>query len=84
MAYSSQPRNQLEDRASQDDKVSGRIWKTVETETRKSRMTKAEKERSKEGSREKVRGKRSREKTEEEKIKDDRCKEDSKRIGNLG
>ena len=38
----------MEDRKSKDDKISGGMWKVVETETRKSRIAEVE-ERRKEG-----------------------------------
>ena len=74
----------MEDRRGKDDKVSGRMWKAVETEARKIGVAKAKRGRSKRGSRKEKRRK-SREKTENvEEEKDDRSKEGSRGVGNLG
>ena len=54
----------MEDRGGQNDKVSRRMWKAVETGVREVRMGEAEGRRSKGRSREKERGKGKEEKTE--------------------
>jgi len=56
----------LEDRGGQDDKVSGRMWETVETGAREIRVGKTEGRRSKGGKRGKKRKERKEEKPEEE------------------
>jgi len=71
----------LENRRSKDDKVSGRMWETVETSAREIRVGKAEGGRSKRRSREKER--REEEEEETEKGKDNGGKEGSRGIGNM-
>ena len=55
--------NWLENRRGQDDKVFREVWKTVETETRKTKMVKVE------GKREEVRRERAKEKIKIKRIK---------------
>ena len=47
LAYSLQPRNQLEDKRDKDDKVSRRMWKAVKAKAEKVRMAETEEERKK-------------------------------------
>ena len=58
------------------------MWKTVETKAGEIRIAKAKRRRGKRGSRKKARGKEKGEKTEEE--ENNRCKESSRGVGNLG
>ena len=51
MASMSQPRNRLENRGSENDEISGGIWKVVETSTGEIRMGETNRGRSKEKSR---------------------------------
>ena len=76
-----QPRNRLENRGSEDDKVPRGMWKTVEASSWEVRMGKTEKGRSERGSRKKTRGKGKRE--EAEKRKDSGSKENSRGVGNI-
>ena len=55
----------MEDRGGQDDKVSGRMWETVETSAREIGVGKTEGRRSKGGKRGKEREERKKEKSEE-------------------
>jgi len=72
----------LENRGSKNDEMSRGMWKTVKTSAREIRVEKAEGERSKRRSREKER--REEEEEETEKRKDNRGKESSRGIGNIG
>jgi len=47
LAYFPQPRDQLEDRRSKDNKMFRRVWETVETKAREVRMAEIEKRRKK-------------------------------------
>ena len=47
MVSSAQPQNLLEDRRSENDKISRGVWKTVEASARKIRVGKVKKRRSK-------------------------------------
>jgi len=79
--------NQLENRRSQDDEVSRRMWKVVETKAEKISMAETERRGGKRGSRIGARrkGKGKGEKTEKTKEeKNDRYKKNSERIGNMG
>ena len=58
------------------------MWKAVETKAGKTRIVKTERKRGKRGSKKEARGKGKGEKTEEE--ENDRGKEDSREMGNLG
>ena len=62
-----QSRNRLENRESKNDKVSRRVWKTVETSAREVGLGETEGERSKKGSRKKIERKIKKEKAEERK-----------------
>jgi len=55
MVSAPQPRNRLEDWRGENDKVSGRVWKTVEVNTEKVRIGETEGGRSKRRSRKKIR-----------------------------
>jgi len=72
----------LENGRGQDDEVSGGVWETVETNTRKVGMRETERRGCKRGSREKER--RKREEEEAEKRENDGGKESSGRVGNMG
>jgi len=71
----------LENRRSENDEMSGRMWKTVEANTGKVRIEEAEERESKGRSRKKMRGKGKEKETEEK--KDGRSEENSKGVGNL-
>jgi len=75
----------LENREGEDDKMSGGVWKVVETKAGEVRVAKTERKRDKRGSRKEVRrkGKREGEGTEETK-EGNRCEEGSRKVGNLG
>ena len=57
MASMSQPRNRLENRGSENDEISGGMWKVVETGTGEIRIGETNRGRSKERSRKEVGGK---------------------------
>ena len=76
-----QSRNKLENRRGEDDEVPRRMWEAVETGTREVGVGKAKGERSEGKSREKKRKKR---KEEAEKGKDNRGKESSKEMKDIG
>ena len=81
MVSMSQSRNRLENRRSEDDKVSRRVWKAVEAGSGKVRLGETEEERGEGESRKEKRGKGEEEKTEER--KDNRGEKSSRRMGNL-
>ena len=77
-----QSRNKLENRRGEDDEVPREMWEAVETGTREVGVEKAKGERSKGRSRKKERRKRKEE--EAEKGKDNRGKESSKGMRDMG
>ena len=72
----------MENRGDKDDKMSGRVWKAVETGTGKIRVGETERRRSKGRSGEKERRKGKEEETE--KRKNDGNKESSREMGDMG
>jgi len=72
----------LEDRGGKDDKVSGGVWKAVETSAGEVGMGETERGRSKRGSRKKERRKGKEEKIEEG--ENHRNKKSSRRVGDMG
>jgi len=77
----------LENGRGSDDKVSGRMWKAVETKAGEVRIAETERRGGKRKSRKKVRrkGKGKGEKTEKtEEGKNNRCKKNGRRIGDMG
>jgi len=72
----------LENRRSENDKVSRRMWEVVEISSGEIRIRKAEEGRSKRRNREETREER--QKKETEKREDDGSKESGRRIGDLG
>ena len=79
-----QSRNRLENRRGENDKMSRRMWKTVEANAEKVRMGEAEAEGSKRRSGKKMRRKEKEKETETEERKDSGSKENSREVGNLG
>jgi len=77
-----QSRNRLENRQSENDEISRRVWKAVEARSGKIRMGKTEEGGSKRRSRKKMGGKGKNAKAEER--KDDGSKENSRGMENLG
>ena len=82
MASIPQSRNRLENRRGEDDKVPRGMWEAVETSTREVGVGKAKERRSEERSREKER--RKKEEEEAEKGKDNRDKESSRGMRDMG
>ena len=64
--------------------MSGRIQKAIETEAEKTGMVKTKRRRGKERDRKKMRRKSKTKEKEAEEGKDDRCKESSRGVGDLG
>ena len=79
MAYSLQSGDQLRNRRSEDNKMSGRVWKAVEIKARKAQMAKT-KGRIKKA---KKRGRINEEK-KDKKERNDRCKESKRGMENIG
>ena len=76
-----QPRNRLEDRRGKDNEMSGGVWKIVEANVRKIRVTETERRRDKGRSRKEMRGARKEE--EAKKRENSRGKKGSGRMGNM-
>ena len=77
----------MENRESEDDEVSRRMWEVVETKARKTRAAKAKRRRKeKSKSKEKKSKSKSKERKKEEikRKQDNGCEESSGRVGNLG
>ena len=74
----------MENGRGKDDKVSGGVWKTVETSTREVRIGETEGRRSKRGSRKKEREKREGKEEETKKRENGGGKESSRGVGDMG
>jgi len=79
----------LENRRSKNDEISGRMWEAVEAETRKIEVAKTkrrseERERRKEARRERSEERRTKDDNNDKRKWNDKCKEGSGEMGNLG
>ena len=76
----------MKNKRSENDEMSGRIWKTMETEAKKTRVVKTARKRNEKEKRREMRKKEKDEGREEKEVKrkqNDGCKESSRRMVNM-